>query len=111
MSKELLFSSLRRAKLPRRGVPGALCDWPLATGPREYLGQLYINSLNVQTIKGGSDMKINPPKKITWWIALALGAIGLVANLVTIPVLSGLAFWLVLAGLVLLVLANVLTGL
>lgn len=56
-------------------------------------------------------MKINPPKKITWWIALALGAIGLVANLVTIPVLSGLAFWLVLVGLVLLLLANVLTGL
>jgi hypothetical protein len=56
-------------------------------------------------------MKFSPPKKITWWIALALGAIGLVANLVTIPVLSGLAFWLVLAGLVLLVLGNAITGL
>jgi hypothetical protein len=56
-------------------------------------------------------MKFTPPKKITWWIALALGVIGLVANLVTIPVLTGLAFWLVLVGLVLLLLANVLTGL
>jgi hypothetical protein len=56
-------------------------------------------------------MKLSPPKQITWWISLALGVIGLVANFVTIPVLSGLAFWLVLAGLVLLVLANVLTGL
>jgi hypothetical protein len=60
-------------------------------------------------------MRFTPPKKITWWIALALGAIGLVANLVTnlvtIPVLSGLAFWLVLVGLVLLLLGNVLTGL
>lgn len=56
-------------------------------------------------------MKLNPPKQITWWISLALGVIGLVAKLVTIPVLSGLAFWLVLVGLVLLVLANVLTGL
>jgi hypothetical protein len=64
----------------------------------------------VQTIKGESDMKLSPPKQITWWIALALGAIGLVANLVTIPVLSGLAFWLVLAGLVLLVLGNAITG-
>ena len=56
-------------------------------------------------------MKFSPPKKITWWIALALGAVGLVANLVTIPVLSGLAFWLVLVGLVLLLLANVMPGL
>jgi len=56
-------------------------------------------------------MKFTPPKKITWWISLALGAIGLVANLVTIPVLSGLAFWLVLVGLVLLLLGNVLAGL
>jgi hypothetical protein len=56
-------------------------------------------------------MKLNPPKQITWWIALALGAIGLVANLVSIPVLSGLAFWLVLVGLVLLLLGTALTGL
>jgi 4-hydroxybenzoate polyprenyltransferase len=62
-------------------------------------------------MKGGAKMKISPPKKITWWIALILGVIGLVANLVTIPVLSGLAFWLALVGLVLLLLANVLPGL
>jgi 4-hydroxybenzoate polyprenyltransferase len=56
-------------------------------------------------------MKFSPPKKITWWVALALGAVGLVASLVAIPVLSGLAFWLVLVGLVLLLLANVMPGL
>ena len=56
-------------------------------------------------------MKFSPPKKVTWWVALALGAVGFVASLVAIPVLSGLAFWLVLVGLALLLLANVMPGL
>lgn len=56
-------------------------------------------------------MKLNQPKVGTWWIAVILGAVGLLAKLVTIPVLTGLAFWLVLAGLVLLVLATYLKNL
>lgn len=56
-------------------------------------------------------MKLNQPKVVTWWIAVALGAVGLIANLVAIPVLSGLSFWLVLAGLILLVLATYLKDL
>jgi heme/copper-type cytochrome/quinol oxidase subunit 1 len=56
-------------------------------------------------------MKLNAPKQITWWIALILGALGLLGTLVAIPVLSTLAFWLALVGLVLLLVATFVTGL
>ncbi len=56
-------------------------------------------------------MKLNQPKLITWWIAVILGVLGLLGKIVTIPVLSPLAFWLVTAGLVLLVLATLIKGL
>jgi heme/copper-type cytochrome/quinol oxidase subunit 1 len=56
-------------------------------------------------------MKLNEPKVITWWISVILGVLGILAHLVTIPVLSAIAFWLVAAGLVLLVLANLIKGL
>lgn len=56
-------------------------------------------------------MKLNAPQKITWWIALIVGVIGIVSHLVTIPVLSGFAFWLVTAAFVLLILATYLKGL
>jgi hypothetical protein len=55
-------------------------------------------------------MRLSAPKKTTWWIALVVGAIGIVAHLVTIPVLSGFAFWLVAAAFVLLILATYLKG-
>lgn len=56
-------------------------------------------------------MNLNPPKVITWWIAVIVGAAGILAYLVTIPVLSGFAFWLVAIGFVLLALATALKGL
>ena len=56
-------------------------------------------------------MSLSAPKQITWWIALIVGVVGIVAQLVTIPVLSGLAFWLVVVAFVLLVLATLLKGL
>ena len=56
-------------------------------------------------------MKPNAPKQITWWIALVVGVVGVIANLVTIPVLSGFAFWLVVIAWVLLVLATFVKGL
>lgn len=56
-------------------------------------------------------MKLNEPKVVTFWLAVILGVLGIIANLVTIPVLSGIAFWLVVAGLVVLVLGNLLKGL
>jgi len=56
-------------------------------------------------------MKLNQPKVITWWIALVIAVVGLIAQLITIPFLSSIAFWLVLAAAVLLLLATVLEGL
>ena len=56
-------------------------------------------------------MKLSAPKQITWWIALVVGVIGVLAHLVTIPVLSGFAFWLVVVAFVLLILATLLKDL
>jgi len=51
-------------------------------------------------------MKLSAPKKVTWWVALIVGVVGILANFVTIPFLSEYAFWLVVIGFVLLVLAT-----
>jgi len=56
-------------------------------------------------------MRLSAPKQVTWWIALIVGVIGILANLVIIPVLSGYAFWLVVVAFVLLILATFLEGL
>jgi len=56
-------------------------------------------------------MKLSAPKQITWWIALVIGALGILAKLGMIPVLSGYAFWLVVVAFVLLLLATLLKGL
>jgi hypothetical protein len=56
-------------------------------------------------------MELSAPKQVTWWVALVLGVIGLIAQLVTIPVLSGLAFWIVLVALILMLAAAFLPGL
>jgi len=56
-------------------------------------------------------MKLSAPKQITWWIVLVVGVIGVLAHLVTIPVLSGFAFWLVVVAFVLLILATLLKDL
>lgn len=62
----------------------------------------------------GRRMKLNAPKRITWWIALAVGVIGVVVHLLPIaalPWLSAVGFWLVVAAFVLLLLATSLSGL
>jgi hypothetical protein len=56
-------------------------------------------------------MKLSAPQQATWWVAVVLGVLGILANLVIIPVLSGFAFWLVVIALVLLVLATYLPNL
>lgn len=56
-------------------------------------------------------MNISPPKQITFWIAVIVAVIGLISFLVTIPVLSGLAFWLVLLGFIILAAGNLFEGL
>ena len=56
-------------------------------------------------------MKLSAPKQITWWVAVALVVIGVIAQLVTIPVLTGLAFWIVAVAAVLLLVASFLPNL
>jgi len=56
-------------------------------------------------------MKLSAAKQTTWIIALFLGIFGLLGTVATIPVISGLAFWLVLVGLALMLLATYIHGL
>ncbi len=56
-------------------------------------------------------MKLQKPKNVTFIISLVLAGLGVLGTLVSIPVISGLAFWLVVAGYVLLALGNLLKGL
>ena len=52
-------------------------------------------------------MKTNAPKQITWIIALILGVVGILANLVDIPVITPeIGLWLVAAGWALLLIAT-----
>ena len=55
-------------------------------------------------------MKISKPTNNVFWISFILGIIGLLAELVTIPVLSPFAFWILLVAFVLLVLGNTVKG-
>ncbi len=55
--------------------------------------------------------KLSRPKVITFWIAVALVVIGILAALGAIPALAMHAFWIVVAGFVLLALGNLLKNL
>jgi hypothetical protein len=60
-------------------------------------------------------MRLNAPKKITWWIALIVGVVGVILHLIALPALAvvpfGLGFWLVAVAFVLLLVATYLPGL
>jgi hypothetical protein len=57
-------------------------------------------------------VKLGAPRQITWIIALILGIVGILATLVTLPVITpALSFWLVVAGWALLLIASVTRGL
>lgn len=56
-------------------------------------------------------MKLSAPKQLTFWIAVVVAVIGLISALVTIPVLSGFALWIVVLGFVILAVANLMEGL
>jgi hypothetical protein len=54
-------------------------------------------------------MRLNAPTQVVWIIALILGIVGILATLVTIPVITPvIGFWLVVAGWALLLIATVL---
>ncbi len=56
-------------------------------------------------------MRLSPPKVITWWIALILGILGLLGFLGVIAGLAQYAFWLVAAGLALMLVATLVKNL
>ena len=56
-------------------------------------------------------MKLSAPKQVTWIIAVVAGALGFISTYVTIPVVSGIAFWLIFGAFVLLALATFLKDL
>ena len=56
-------------------------------------------------------LKLSAPKVVTFWIAVILAILGLLAFLGTISALSAYAFWLVAAGFVLLALGNLMKNL
>ena len=55
-------------------------------------------------------MKLSAPTQTVWWISLVLGALGvlLFLKIIKIAVLAPYTFWLVAAGLALLLLATAL---
>jgi hypothetical protein len=55
-------------------------------------------------------MNLSAPKEITFIIAVVIAVVGLLATLVQIPVLSGLAVWLLVIGFVVLAVANLMSG-
>lgn len=56
-------------------------------------------------------MKLSAPKQVTFWVAVIVAVIGVIASFVTIPGLSGFAFWIVVLGFVILAVANLMEGL
>lgn len=71
----------------------------------------YCMILPIYRILGGLEMNFSTPKKTTWYVALVLGIIALIASLFTIPVLTDLAPWLAIVGLALMLAATVMEGL
>ena len=56
-------------------------------------------------------LRLSPPKVVTFWIAVLLALIGVIAEVAPIASLAGYALWIVVAGFVLLALGNLLEGL
>ena len=56
-------------------------------------------------------MKLTPPKMVTFWIAVALGVLGLLSQLSIFTAIPIAAFWLLFLGFVLLVLGLLVKGL
>ena len=55
-------------------------------------------------------MKLTPPTKVAFWVSVVLAALGVIGTFVAIPVVSGLAFWFVVVGYVVLLLGLLVKG-
>lgn len=56
-------------------------------------------------------MKLTPPKQFTFWLSAILFLIGLIVYTFNLDLLSLQPIWMVVAGYVILVLGNILSGL
>jgi len=57
-------------------------------------------------------MKYSAPKQITWIIGLILGIVGILANLMALPVITPvIGFWLLVVGWALMLIATITKGL
>ena len=54
-----------------------------------------------------NEMKLNPPSQILWIVALILGILGILGFLGAVAALAPYAFWLVVAGWAILLIATV----
>jgi hypothetical protein len=57
------------------------------------------------------NLKLTPPKEITFWIAVVLGLLALLSEMGTLTVLPIAAFWLLFIAFLLLVVALLVKGL
>jgi hypothetical protein len=57
-----------------------------------------------------NEMKLSAPSQIVWIIALILGIVGILASMGVVAALATYAFWLVVAGWALLLIATVMRG-
>lgn len=55
-------------------------------------------------------MRLSAPKKNTWWAAVVIGVVGIIAKFGFVAFLTPYAFWLVVVAFVILVLATYLKG-
>jgi hypothetical protein len=56
-------------------------------------------------------MRTNAPKKVTWWVAVVLGVLGILGNFVPgIPLISTYNFLFLVVGFILLALGTILKG-
>jgi hypothetical protein len=56
-------------------------------------------------------MRLSAPKRVTWWIAVIFGVLGLLGNYMSIQFVSSNAFMFVAIGFILLALATFFKGL
>ena len=58
----------------------------------------------------GEKMKLSPPKVVTYWIAVAFGVLGLLAELGILSFIPIAGFWLLFIGFVILALSLLIKG-
>ena len=56
-------------------------------------------------------MKLSAPKQITFWVAVVIAVLGVIAKVVAIPVLAAFPGWLMLVAFVVLALGVLIEGL